>query len=109
MLGDVESMYYQVKVYEDKDFQRFYWWTGGDYSRDPEIYRMKVHLFGTVSSSSCASCALQKTAEENKDDYPPEITDVVPKNFYVDDCLATSQYVDNAINMIKEITDLCIL
>ncbi len=30
-MGDVESMYYQVKVYEDdKDFQRFYRWTGGD-------------------------------------------------------------------------------
>ena len=47
---------------------------------------MQVHLFGATSSPSCACFALQRTAEDHKDDFDKETVKTVDKNFYVDDC-----------------------
>ena len=33
--------------------------------KEPEEFQMLVHLFGGVSSPSCANYALQKTADDN--------------------------------------------
>lgn len=55
-MGDIQAMFYQVKVAEeDRDFLRFLWWPDGDLSKEPTGYRMTVHVFGAVSSPSCAS------------------------------------------------------
>ncbi|XP_046577994.1 uncharacterized protein LOC124285766 [Haliotis rubra] len=108
IIGGVEAMYYQVNVHkEDKDFQRFYWWNNSDYNQKPEVYRMRVHLFGTVSSSSCASYALRKTAEDNRDRFESDIANMISDNFYVDDCLSSTESDASAIEQVKGITDLC--
>lgn len=60
---------------------------GGDVSKPITEYRMTVHLFGATSSSSCASYALTKAAEDNKDIHSTEAINTVKTNFYVDDCL----------------------
>lgn len=66
MMGDIQAMFHQVKVSkQDVDFLRFLWWTGGDISHNPHEYRMIVHLFGAVSSPSCANYALRRTAEDS--------------------------------------------
>ncbi|KAI2668803.1 hypothetical protein H4Q32_005610 [Labeo rohita] len=58
-MTDVRAMFYQVRVTsEDKDFLRFLWWPNGDVTQDIIEYRMTVHLFGAVSSPSCACFAL---------------------------------------------------
>ena len=46
---------------------------------------MTVHVFGAVSSPSCANFALQKTATENIHSYGETVIDAVGRNFYVDD------------------------
>ena len=47
---DVEGMFLQVHVApEHRNFLRFLWWEDGDF-KPPTEYRMKVHLFGAVSS-----------------------------------------------------------
>lgn len=85
-MDDIQGMFHQVKVKEeDKDFLRFLWWPDGDIAKEPEEYRMTVHLFGAVSSPSCASFALQKTAEDNQSEFKPEVCQSVKQNFYVDD------------------------
>ena len=48
---------------------------------------MTFHLFGAVSSPSCANFALRKTAEENFQRFDFEVINTVRRNFYVDDCL----------------------
>ncbi|KAL0151440.1 hypothetical protein M9458_053226, partial [Cirrhinus mrigala] len=48
---------------------------------------MTVPIFGAVSSPSCASYALRKTAEDNKQYYRPEVINTILSNFYVDGCL----------------------
>ncbi|KAL0175038.1 hypothetical protein M9458_031006, partial [Cirrhinus mrigala] len=107
-MGDVQAMYYQVKVpEEDRDFLRFLWWPEGDLTKDVSEFRMTVHLFGAVSSPSCAIFALRKTADDNQAEFPAEITQIVKENFYVDDCLKSVESEKEAVLMIKHLTMLC--
>ena len=61
-------------------------------------YRMMVHLFGAVSSPSCASYALRKTA----------VVKTVKQNFYVDDCLKSLPSEEEAVVMVKALSDICL-
>ena len=45
---DIEGMFHQVKVNEEhRDYLRFLWWDQGDTTKEPEEFRMTVHLFST--------------------------------------------------------------
>ncbi|XP_041354482.1 uncharacterized protein LOC121372257 [Gigantopelta aegis] len=108
MMGDIEAMFYQVKVpKKDSDCLRFYWWPNGDYTQEPVTYRMLVHLFGAVSSPSCSNAALLQTAVDNENEFDKEIIEVVRKNLYVDDCLTTSANEEDVIDKIQKVTMLC--
>lgn len=108
VMGDIQAMFHQVKVAEqDRDFLRFLWWPQGDMSRELQDYRMTVHLFGAVSSPSCASYALRRTADDNKSDFSAETVQAVKQNFYVDDCLISLGSEKEAIQMIKDLSALC--
>lgn len=70
VMADIQAMY-QVKVTkQDVDFLRFLWWPTGELAQHLTEYRMTVHLFGAISSPSCASFALRKTAEDNGAKFP---------------------------------------
>ncbi|XP_062588283.1 uncharacterized protein LOC134249947 [Saccostrea cucullata] len=108
ILGDIESMFYQVKVPEkDRNFLRFYWWKDGDIDQKPLQYRMTVHLFGATSSPSCCHYALQITAEKHKEQFAPIVTDTVKRNMYVDDCLTSVAAEETAVSLIKDVSALC--
>ena len=68
---------------------------------------MKVHIFGAVSSPSCATFALLKTADDNQNDYAAEIVNTIRQNFYVDDCLKAVNTVEQAIYLYENLTHLC--
>lgn len=70
-------------------------------------FRMTVHLFGAVSSPSCASFALRKTADDNQSDFPVEVIQTIKENFYVDDCLKSLASEGEAALMLKDLTVLC--
>ena len=60
LMSDIEGMFSQVLVpKEDRDLLRLLWWDGGDTQKPLTEYRMKVHVFGAVSSPSCANYALK--------------------------------------------------
>ena len=64
-----ESMFCQVRVSEQhRELLRFLWWKDGEFSKEPEEFRMTVHLFGAVSSPACANFALKRTAHDNEED-----------------------------------------
>ena len=67
---------------------------------------MKVHLFGSTSSTNCASFGLQKTAQDNAGDFSHEVIDTVLRNFYVGDCLKLVKSTEVAVELRK---DLCAL
>ena len=103
IIADIESMFYQVRVRpDDSDVLRFLWWPGNDLQRRPEEYQMTVHLFGAVSSPSCANFALQKTAEANFQRFDFEVIDTVRRNFYVDDCLKSVPSESEAIRLTAD-------
>lgn len=107
-MGDIEAMFYQVRVAdEDKDCLRFLWWPDGDFTCDMEEYRMNVHPFGAVSSPGCASYALLKMAEDNVSWFISPVIDTIKHNFYVDDCLKSVSTEQEAVNMVKALTDIC--
>lgn len=97
-IGDIQAMFHQVKVaQEDRDFLRFLWWPDGDITKELVEYRMTVHLFGAVSSPSCASNALRRTADDNRSECSAEVLQSIKQNLYVDDCLKSSATEGEAI------------
>ncbi len=107
-MTDNEGMFHQVRVAkEDINFLCFLWWPDGDSAEDLTEHRIKVHIFGTVSSPSCATFTLLKTAGDNQDDYPNEVVNTVHQNFYVDDCLKSVNTMEQATSLYQHLTDLC--
>ena len=82
LMADIEAMFHQVCVRpEDRDALRFMWWPENDLDKEPEEYQMMVHLFGATSSPSCANFRLQRTADDNREDFDNETVDTVRRNF----------------------------
>lgn len=107
VMGDVQSMFHQVRVpEEDRDLLRFLWWPRGDFSKELEEYRMTVHLFGAVSSPSCANFAMRRNAEDHRHEFSPDVVSTVLKNFYVDDCLKSLPSATVAIKHVEELRRL---
>lgn len=108
VMTDIQTMFHQVKVSRnDIDFLRFLWWPNGNINKPPGEHRMLVHLFGAVSSPSCANFALRQTAKDNKNMFHPNIISTVENNFYVDDCLKSLSSEQEAVQLVRELTSLC--
>ena len=106
-MADIEGMFLQVRVPEsDRSLLRFLWWTDGKLDQEFEEYQMNAHLFGAVSSPSCANFTLRHNANKNKTRYQEEVISTVFKNFYVDDCLKSLPSAEMAIHFIKDISKL---
>ena len=106
--ADIESMFYQVRVPSDqRDFLRFLWRPEGNLSNEIEEYQMNVHIFGAVSSPSCANFCLKQAADDSEIDIGTETCNMVRKNFYVDDCLRSEQTEDEAIDRISVVKQVC--
>ena len=103
-MSDMEAMFHQVCVNpEDRNALRFLWWPDGDLDLEPEEYMMTVHLFGAVSSPSCANFALKKTVADNEADFSSEAVRLVKRDFYVDDRLKSVDSQD-AIHLSSELS-----
>ncbi|XP_066911620.1 uncharacterized protein [Clytia hemisphaerica] len=109
IVGDIEKMFYQVNVEEKhQNFLRFLWWPDGDFTKELVECRMTVHLFGATSSPSVANFALRKTADDYGTKYDDEVSDILKKNFYVDDMLKATGTANRAVKLIKDAQSLCI-
>lgn len=106
-MADIKSMFHQVRVSKsDIGFLRFLWRTDGNIDKDPKDHRMLVHLFGAALSPSCASFALQRTAEDNLH-MKPQVTNTIMHHFYVDDCLTSLPTVQDAVQLTSDLVELC--
>ena len=106
-MSDVEAMFHQVRVSpEDRSALRFLWWPDRNIDLKPKELMMSVHLFGAVSSPSCANFVLRKTAADNRDHFSDEAIKTVEYNFYVDDCLKSVESEQDAIHLADELSQL---
>ena len=106
--ADIQPMFYQVRVPENqRNLLRFLWWPDGDITKNVEDYRMKVHVFGAVSSPSCANYCLRKAADDARVHVGDEAANVLKKNFYVDDCLRSEETEEVAVKRVKGIRRAC--
>ncbi|XP_064630374.1 uncharacterized protein LOC135489117 [Lineus longissimus] len=104
---DIERMFHRFRVRDDhQDYIRFLWWEGGNLETEPVSYRLKVHLFGAVSSPGCAIYGLRHMAEKFKD-LSPEASAFIAENFYMDDGLGSTDEVEEAIKVIKGARSIC--
>ncbi|XP_043231034.1 uncharacterized protein LOC122386165 [Amphibalanus amphitrite] len=107
-MGDVNSMFHQVSVPADqRDLLRFLWWRNGDPAEDVEVWRMTVHPFGLRSSPSCASYALLRTAVDFGDLHSAAACETIASNIYVDDLVKSVTKIDEAIDLVREVRELC--
>lgn len=105
---DIKGMFHQVRVAEEHvNFLRFLWWPDGDITKQLVEHSMLVHIFGAVSSPSCATYALLKTADDNQHLYPEEVIHTIRHSFYVDDCLKSTQSVEQAVSLYQQLTEVC--
>ncbi|XP_075170474.1 uncharacterized protein LOC142242837 [Haematobia irritans] len=100
--GDIEQMFHRIYIREeDCDAQRFLW-RSCNTERSPDIYIMKVMIFG----ASCAPCTSQYiknlNASKFESKYPKAVTAIV-KNHYVDDFLASTDTIEEAKQLSAEV------
>lgn len=104
---DIEKMFHQFHVQEDdRNYLRFLWWKDGETSTQPQVYRMKVHLFGAVSSPGCANYGLKYLAKENSHSHQVG-SQFVTRDFYVDDGVTSTETVEKAIQLAHEAREIC--
>jgi len=102
VMADIEN------VPEDQQrYLKFLWWRDGNLDRQPDTYQMTVHLFGGVSSPSCANFALRKTAEDNESRFSSIAADTLRRNFYVHDMLKSTSNEKQAVQLVKDVTAMC--
>ena len=107
-MADIESMYYQVMVPEDQlSFIKFLWWEDHNIDSDPVDFVMCAHVFGGLSSASCANYALKRTANDNVEKFGFEASEVVRDNFYVDDLLKSVDDLEKAKTIVKNVISVC--
>ncbi len=90
IIGDIAKMFYQIKVPKQHyDFLRFFWFSKNDPNQLPVEYRLKVHVFGAVSSPAIANYALKQALRVVN--CSPEAKNCISNQFYVDDLLHASE------------------
>ena len=105
---DIEGMFHQVRVNkEQRDLLRFLWWEDGNATKDPQEYRMTVHLFGATSSPGCANFALKSTANDYQNEFGPAAANFLRNDFYVDDGLKSVPSVSEAVELVANVKQMC--
>ncbi|XP_064641960.1 uncharacterized protein LOC135496529 [Lineus longissimus] len=100
-------MFHAFRVHsKDRDYLRFLWWEDGDLTKEPIDHRMKVHLFGAVSSPGCANFGLKQLAKDHED-IGKEAADFLQKDFYVDDGIKSVETVNEGVDLIMKAREIC--
>ncbi len=80
IMADVAKMFYQIKVpKQHRDYLRFFWYPQNNPNLFPVEYRLKVHVFGAISSPAVANYALKQT--RNTRTVAPRLRVASPINF----------------------------
>lgn len=73
----------------------------------PSVFRMKVHLFGAASSPGCLNFGLKHLAAQGRGQFKENAIHFIHRNFYVDDGLASVSTESKAIELVRDLSELC--
>lgn len=105
MTGDISKMYRMILINkEQRRYQRIFWRSNSD--KDIECYQLNTVTFGTASAPYLAVRCLLQLAYENKEHFKLA-SEVIERDFYMDDLLTGSDTVQQLLQIQKEVT--CIL
>jgi hypothetical protein len=103
VIGDIKLMFHQCFVLpKDRRFLRFLWWPQGDTATKPQVYAMKVHLFGGKSSPSVVNFCMRRIAEVNEGRFSEQAIETLRRSFYMDDMICSVATVEEAKKIILE-------
>ena len=108
LVADVEQMFHQILVREEDQPALSFLWRNLDKSKPPDMYQMRVVIFGAKCSPTLANFVLRRTAEDHRTDTEVSraAAAAVTRNFYMDDFLKSEDSVEQAKGMQKEVTSL---
>lgn len=102
--ADIKQMFRMIKVHEcDQDFQRILW----RQSPNDELkhFRLTTVTYGTRPAPYLSNRTLLQLSDDEKDRYPMG-SEAVKTCFYVDDCMAGSNTIDEAQELADQINKL---
>lgn len=100
--GDIREMYHQIKVMQaDQNFQRFLF-RHGDSQREPDVYVMKVMIFGATCAPFIAQHIKNQNASEFKESHPEAVKSII-ENHYVDDMMDGEHSEEAAIKLLQDV------
>ncbi|XP_059086776.1 uncharacterized protein LOC131883340 [Tigriopus californicus] len=109
VMADIEKMFYQVRIPKaQSNFLRFFWFKDGDLNGDPVECRLRVHVFGAVSSPSCANYALRQSALDNQHQASSKTIKEIENGFYVDDFVVSVEDSGEAQAILSEVKMICV-
>lgn len=91
------------KLRKNEDF----WHPDGNLGSEPEEYRLRVHVFGAVSSPSCANYALQRTGQDSQGNISEKNKQAMKDGFYVCDFVKSTDTVEEARALWQEAERVC--
>lgn len=104
IMADVEKMFRQIKIREeDRDLQRIVWRTKP--SESLRTYRLSTVTYGTTPASFMATNCLMTIAEEFKNQFPLA-SEVVQRDFYMDDLMTGCETEEECIQLQKVINNM---
>jgi len=68
---------------EHRDLLRFLWWKDEDPANEVVKNRIKVHIFGPVSSPCCANVGLKRAADDGEDGYGEEAAEFIRTEMFM--------------------------
>lgn len=101
---DVKKMFRQVRINPDQwDCQRIFW---RENPNEPLLeYWLTVVTYGMASSVHSSVRAMVQCARDGAGEFP-EASQIVQKDFYIDDCLTGADDVDEAMALCKQLDAL---
>lgn len=101
-VGDIKEMYHRVGIRAADQTCQLILWRGDDRQRQPDVFKMTAMTFGASCSPSAAMYVKDKNAMEFVQQYPQAVK-VIIDNHYVDDCLASADTEEDAVQLIRDV------
>lgn len=105
--ADVEKMYHQIRLRAEDQVAQSFLWRNGDTSRIPDVFQMKVVIFGAKCSPAIANYVLHRLADDSAGNISDRTAaSALKTNFYMDDFLRSESTVSSAANIQKKVSSI---